>query len=128
MLLRMLPLVLQAWGPASGSSAAGSRRGIVTGYRQIPRKLHDRYRSPPKNYVQLLEHIKRTRDVQGLRQLVMKYGTRFDAVHVAAALAQMPKLYQPTPAGKHLNLKQRKQRKQEAARLLAQLQVCGTSA
>jgi hypothetical protein len=84
---------------------------------------HDRYRTAPQNYVQLLQHITRSRDVEALSKLVKQYGSKFDAVHVAAAVAMVPKLYQPPAPGNHLNDKQLKERKQAAAKLLAQLQV-----
>lgn len=73
--------------------------------------------------MQLLQHITRSRNVSDLSRLVQDYGKKFDAVHVAAAVAMMPKLYQPPAPGGHLNKKQILERKKSAARLLSQLQV-----
>jgi hypothetical protein len=95
----------------------------VTGHSHVPRAKHDRYRSPPTNYVQLLQHIARSRDVTGLSRLVKQYGPKFDAVHVSAAVSRLPRLYAPVGPGRHLNKDQRKERKQRAARLAAHLQV-----
>jgi hypothetical protein len=59
--------------------------------------------------------------------LVKHYGAKFDAVHAAAAVAMLPKLYQPPAPGNHLNDKQLNERKQLAVKLLAQLQVCSAT-
>lgn len=115
-------LLCQVFG--SGSST----RSIVINHTHVPQAKHDRYRTPPRNYVQLLQHIARSRDVSGLSRLVQAYGAKFDAVHVAAAVAKLPKLYQPPAPGNHLNEGQLKGRKKHAAKLLAQLQVtCNTA-
>lgn len=118
-LLADLPACLHVFEPQFASSS----RSIVTGHTHVPRVQHDRYRTAPQNYVQLLQHITRTRDVEALSKLVKQYGGKFDAVHVAAAMAMVPKLYQPPAPGNHLNDKQLKNRKKAAAKLLAQLQV-----
>jgi hypothetical protein len=114
--LACLLLLQVVWG---GSSS----RSIVTGHLQVPKEQHDRYRTPPKNYVQLLQHIRRSKDVLTLSKLVRQFGAKFDAVHVAAAVAMVPKLYQPPAPGGHLNQQQLQSRKQHATKLLAQLQV-----
>lgn len=114
---------LSACLPLREPQFASSSRGIVTGHTHVPRVRHDRYRTAPQNYVQLLQHITRSRDVEALSKLVKEYGGKFDAVHIAAAVAMVPKLYQPPAPGNHLNDKQLKERKKAAAKLLAQLQV-----
>jgi hypothetical protein len=56
------------------------------------RALRDRYAGQPTTYVQLLQHIGRTRKLYKLEGLVSEYGARFDAVHASAALARLPKV------------------------------------
>jgi hypothetical protein len=95
----------------------------VTSHTHIPKIKQDPYRTPPKNYVQLLQHITRANHVNVLEQLVRQYGTRFDAVHVAAALVMLPKLYEPPSARTQLTSQQLKRRRARPAELLKQLQV-----
>lgn len=95
----------------------------VTSHTHIPKKQQDPYRTQPKNYVQLLQHITRAKRVTDLEQLVRQYSTRFDAVHVAAALVMLPKLYQPPSVRTQLTSQQLKQRRARPMELLNQLQV-----
>lgn len=65
----------------------------------------DPYTRAPVTYVQLLQHIRRARDVRALEALVDAHGARFDAVHASAAMAALPRVLaasaveQPTPEG-----------------------------
>ncbi|KAF6266778.1 hypothetical protein COO60DRAFT_13571 [Scenedesmus sp. NREL 46B-D3] len=98
-------------------------RGLVTtGHTHIPKAKHDRYRTPPKNYVQLLQHITRARELGRLEQLVKQYGPKFDGVHVAAAMSMLPKLHQPAKPGSRLSPQKVKERLVMPAKLLLQLQ------
>jgi hypothetical protein len=97
--------------------------GIVTGYTQVPKEKHDRYRTPPRNYVQLLQHITRARDLPSLAKLVREYGPRFDGVHVAAAMSVLPKLYAAPSPGARLGISELRERRVMPAKLLQHLQV-----
>ncbi|KIY97996.1 hypothetical protein MNEG_9964 [Monoraphidium neglectum] len=62
--------------------------------RPYARHAHvsDAYRTPPTNYVQLLQHIATAKRLNQLDALIKDYGDKFDAVHVSAALAVVPRL------------------------------------
>jgi hypothetical protein len=111
-------------GPCTLLSITQAARSLVTtAHTHIPKSKHDPYRTPPKNYVQLLQHITRARQLGGLEQLVQQYGPKFDGVHVAAAMSMLPKLHQPARPGSRLTGQKLKQRRQIPARLLGKLQV-----
>lgn len=95
----------------------------MTCHSTTPQRKRDPYRTPPRNYVQLLQHISRARTLDALTALAQRYGDKFDAVHVAAAMAVMPKLHRPPRPGARLSAAQLKQRKQAPQQLLAELQV-----
>ncbi|KAG2485615.1 hypothetical protein HYH03_015678 [Edaphochlamys debaryana] len=80
--------------------------------------------SEPTTYTQLLSSIRSAKHLKRLQHLVSIYSDRFDAVHVAAAVARLPRLIQyraadlvegavPQPSAPHLRLPPR--RKQRAA-------------
>lgn len=96
--------------------------GSVT-LTQLPKQKHDPYRTPPSNYVQLLQHIVRSRKVDKLSSLVRQYGLKFDAVHVAAAMSVLPKLYSQVESVSGLRPSEVRQKRQVPQRLLEQLQV-----
>lgn len=106
-----------------GTCPAQQGRAITYHHTHIPTKKHDPYRTPPKNYVQLLQHITRAKKVDTLNKLVMHYGPKFDAVHVAAAMSMLPKLYQPVVPGTRISPRRVKQQRETPGKLLQQLQV-----
>ncbi len=67
----------------------GQSRGIAGPSRSLAK---DRYAGQPTNYVQLLQHIGKTRKLYKLQELVSEYGDKFDAVHASAALVRLPKV------------------------------------
>lgn len=75
----------------------------------------DRYKTPPKSYVQLLQHIALAKKLTRLEELTTEYAAKFDAVHAAAALTRLPKLLPPA-AGAHPHSAER------VSALLTQLQ------
>ncbi|WIA08968.1 hypothetical protein OEZ85_008383 [Tetradesmus obliquus] len=99
-----------------------TRNALTVSHTHIPKAKHDPYRTPPKNYVQLLQHITRARELGRLEQLVKQYGPKFDGVHVAAAMSMLPKLHQPARPGSRLRGQKLRQRRQIPAKLLGQLQ------
>eukprot|EP00878_Enallax_costatus_P016162 GHUV01016952.1.p1 GENE.GHUV01016952.1~~GHUV01016952.1.p1 ORF type:complete len:762 (+),score=276.11 GHUV01016952.1:6674-8959(+) len=112
---------------AVGLIAAAGRHGQIRSYRlmtytQKPLQKHDPYRTPPKNYVQLLQHITRARKVDKLNSLVRQYHLKFDAVHVAAAMSVLPKLYEPMQSAKGLRPSKIREKREVPQRLLEQLQ------
>jgi hypothetical protein len=101
-----------------------ARSVVTTSHTHIPKAKHDPYRTAPKNYVQLLQHITRARELDRLQQLVRQYGPKFDGVHVAAAMSMLPKLHQPARPGSRLSSHKLKERREKPSKLLVQLQVC----
>lgn len=63
-------------------------------YVPIPEPEHDDFTSEPTTYMQLLAALRNARTVQRLQHLVSAYSDRFDAVHLAAAFARLPRLLQ----------------------------------
>lgn len=89
-----------------------------------PRESPDPYTTAPRNYIQLLQHIQRARDLDRLEALLRSYGPRFDAVHVAAAMVAVPKLMALVhPDGPKVAAAVAKQRNRQPAYLMAELQV-----
>ncbi len=63
-------------------------------YVPIPEPEHDDFTSEPTTYMQLLSALRNARTLQRLQHLVSNYSNRFDAVHLAAAFARLPRLLQ----------------------------------
>jgi hypothetical protein len=99
-------------------------RAIAAAPAAAPRESPDPYTTAPRNYIQLLQHIQRARDLDRLEALLRSYGPRFDAVHVAAAMVAVPKLMAVVhPDGLKVAAAVAKQRNRQPAYLMAELQV-----
>lgn len=61
-------------------------------YVPVPESQHDDFTSEPTTYTQLLASIRAAKSLKRLEHLVDTYADRFDAVHVAAAVARLPHL------------------------------------
>ncbi|EFJ44210.1 hypothetical protein VOLCADRAFT_95640, partial [Volvox carteri f. nagariensis] len=61
-------------------------------YVPVPEPEHDDFSGEPTTYPQLLKAIKSARGLRRLQHLLSAHSERFDAVHVAAAVACLPKL------------------------------------
>ncbi|KAG2437276.1 hypothetical protein HXX76_005935 [Chlamydomonas incerta] len=61
-------------------------------YVPVPEPQHDDFTSEPTTYTQLLASIRAAKSLKRLEHLVDTYTDRFDAVHVAAAVARLPHL------------------------------------
>lgn len=114
-------------GLTAAANALGQVRSISVGYLNGPPTKPDSYRTPPKNYVQLLQHIVRAKKVDALSSLVRRYGPKFDAVHVAAAFSVLPKLYRPIGPRTRITPPQLRKKRQRPIRLLSQLQLFANS-
>ncbi|KAG1676073.1 hypothetical protein FOA52_014938 [Chlamydomonas sp. UWO 241] len=86
----LLPAAAEAASPAA---TRGYAKKTQIEYVPIPQRTWDRYTSPPTNYLQLLNAIRWAPSVERLEELMApEYLSRFDGVHVAAALTRLPKL------------------------------------
>jgi hypothetical protein len=92
------------------------------GYR-LGKPARDQYTTPPKNYVQLLQHIHHAYNLDKLYNLMRVYRNKFDSIHVAAAMSQVPKLYRPIQPGARLPKAVAKARVRQPAVMLDELQV-----
>jgi hypothetical protein len=111
-----LPRASQLRGLAAAAKAAPAAAA--------PRDSPDPYTTAPRNYIQLLQHIQRAKDLDRLEALLRSYGGRFDAVHVAAAMVAVPKLMKVVhPGGVRVSAAVAKQRSRQPAYLMAELQV-----
>ena len=61
-------------------------------YVEVPQPAVDPYTTEPTNYVQLLNSIRAAKNLRRLQHLIAEYATRFDAVHLSAALCRLPHL------------------------------------
>ncbi|MEW5296793.1 MAG: hypothetical protein WDW36_000047 [Sanguina aurantia] len=82
-----------AWASLSTSSHSLTinNRPTIT-YVPLPESPHDQYDSPPTNYIQLIGALSKAKDLAKLQKLVDEYQDKFEAVHVCAAIAKLPKL------------------------------------
>ncbi|GBF98873.1 hypothetical protein Rsub_11477 [Raphidocelis subcapitata] len=86
----------------AAATAAASTSGAATqaGWHQHQQSRafahhahrNDPYTTAPTNYVQLLQHITSARRLVRLESLLRDHGPKFDALHVAAAIAVVPRL------------------------------------
>ncbi|GLC41965.1 hypothetical protein PLESTB_001053100 [Pleodorina starrii] len=109
-------------------------------YVPVPEPEYEDFSGEPTTYLQLLGAIGKARSLKRLQHLLTTHGDRFDSVHVAAAVARLPRLIKyrpadmvdrsdavlvPTPGLPRLRRKHGAQPKQthlaEGARLAAQL-------
>eukprot|EP00798_Chlamydomonas_sp_ICE-L_P022840 gene22841-30014_t len=67
---------------------------VETTYVTLDEPIRDTYISEPTNYIQLLGALRHADDLGRMSHLVSTYSDRFDAVHLAAAIARLPKLLQ----------------------------------
>ena len=95
---------------------------------RLGKPARDQYTTPPKNYVQLLQHIHHAYNLDKLYNLMRVYRKKFDSIHVAAAMSQVPKLYRPIQPGDQLPKAVAKARIRQPAVMLAELQVRGRAA
>ncbi|KAG2439738.1 hypothetical protein HYH02_010615 [Chlamydomonas schloesseri] len=61
-------------------------------YVPVPEPAHDDFSAEPTTYTQLLASVRAAKSLKRLEHLVEVYADRFDAVHVAAAVARLPHL------------------------------------
>ncbi|KXZ54201.1 hypothetical protein GPECTOR_5g295 [Gonium pectorale] len=67
-------------------------------YVPVPEPELDDFRSEPTTYTQLLAAIRSAKTLKRLQHLVSTYSDRLDAVHVAAAVARLPRLIKYKPS------------------------------
>ncbi|GLI62408.1 hypothetical protein VaNZ11_005028, partial [Volvox africanus] len=111
-------------------------------YVPVPEPEFDDFSGEPTSYLQLLGAISRAKSIKRLQHLLSAHNERFDAVHVAAAVARLPRLIRyrsadlvdrsetvvmPTPGLPRMRRKHGVQPKQthllEGGRVAAQLDV-----
>ncbi|GFR47583.1 hypothetical protein Agub_g9315 [Astrephomene gubernaculifera] len=66
-------------------------------YVPVPEPEHDDFSTEPTAYTQLLSAIRAAKTLKRLQHLVSTYSDRFDAVHIAAAVARLPRLIKYRP-------------------------------
>ncbi len=67
---------------------------VQVDYVPLQEPPRDPYSTEPTNYLQLLGSIQGAGTTNRLKHLVQHYGGAFDAAHLAAAIAVLPKLAQ----------------------------------